>query len=365
MTEPDGIDLAVILGDGIGPEVVTAAVAVVRAAARAEGLRVRFTVLPAGLDALPTFGTTLPAQTLGRLKDFQGWILGPVSHQRYPAGDDRYPNPSGVLRKHFDLYANIRPAVSYPGVSCVRRDVDLVIVRENTEGFYADRNVLDGNGELRPSEDVVISVRVVTRKASERAAEAAFALARARSQARDGKTKVTVVHKANVLKRGDGLFLEACHAVGQRYPDVTVDDYLVDAFAAYLVTRPQDFDVVVTTNMFGDILSDLAAGVTGGLGIAPSVNIGEARAMAQAVHGSAPDIAGLGVANPLAQIGSAALLLDWLGDRGTLAPARRACARIQRAVAAVLAEPALHTPDLHGTATTQQVLDGILAAVEA
>ncbi|HWB34993.1 MAG TPA: isocitrate/isopropylmalate family dehydrogenase [Rugosimonospora sp.] len=352
------LNLAVMRGDGIGPEVVTAAVECVRAAAAAEGARVGFTELPVGLAALDSHGSTLPPHTLERLADFEGWILGPVSHQRYPAGDARYPNPSGVLRKHFDLSANVRPAVSHPGVRTVARDVDLVIVRENTEGFYADRNVLDGNGELRPTEDVVVSVRVVTRRASERVAEAAFALAAAR------RSRLTVVHKANVLKRGDGLFLDACRDVSRRYPGVTVDDHLVDAFAAALVTRPQDFDVVVTTNMFGDILSDLAAGLTGGLGLAPSLNVGSTRAMAQAVHGSAPDIAGRGIANPLAEIGSAGLLLDWLGTRHSLPSLGRAGARIRGAVSAVLADPGLHTPDLGGPAGTRELLDGVLAAID-
>ena len=300
--------LAVMDGDGIGPEVIGAARQVLRAIPGVvSGLDLSTVDLPVGLSAFEAHGTTLPEHTLLELPHCDGWILGPVTTHAYQG--PAMPNPSAVLRKRFELYANIRPARSFPGVPSLRPDVDVVVVRENTEGFYADRNMLDGSGEFKPTPDTVLSVRVVTRRASERVARAAFELASRRSK------HVTLVHKANVLKLGCGLFLESCRSVASDYPDVRVDDYHVDAFAMHLIMHPQDFDVVVTTNLFGDVLSDEAAGLVGGLGLAPGLNAGDDHAMAQAVHGSAPDIAGQGKANPVASILSLAMLLDWLGSR--------------------------------------------------
>jgi len=354
-----GITIAVLAGDDIGPEVVDATVAVLDQAASAHGISITWEPLPVGLAAVEDHGSTLPDRTIERLREIPGWILGPVSHRDYPLGDQRYRNPSGYLRKNFELYANLRPSRGWAGVPAVHPDLDLVIVRENTEGFYADRNMLDGNGELRPDEDTVISVRLVTRRASVRVARQAFELARSR----DKKKTVTAVHKANVLRRGDGLFLACCREVAADYPDVNFDDYLVDAFAMRLILRPDVHDVVVTTNMFGDILSDEAAGLVGGLGLAPGLNTGDDHAMAQAVHGSAPDISGRGIANPTAEILSGAMLLDWLGrTRGP--EALSAAARdIERAVGVALAEGGKLTPDLGGKAGTTQLTEAIISAL--
>jgi 3-isopropylmalate dehydrogenase len=354
-----GITIAVLAGDDIGPEVVDATVAVLDQAASARGIPITWERLPVGLAAVDEYGSTLPDRTIERLREIPGWILGPVSHRDYPLGDQRYRNPSGYLRKNFELYANLRPSRGWAGVPAVHPDLDLVIVRENTEGFYADRNMLDGNGELRPDEDTVISVRLVTRRASVRVARQAFELARSR----DKKKTVTAVHKANVLRRGDGLFLACCREVAADYPDVNFDDYLVDAFAMRLILRPDAHDVVVTTNMFGDILSDEAAGLVGGLGLAPGLNAGDDHAMAQAVHGSAPDISGRGIANPTAEILSGAMLLDWLGrTRGP--EVLSAVARdIERAVGVALAEGGKLTPDLGGKAGTTQLTEAIIAAL--
>ena len=354
-----GITIAVLAGDDIGPEVVDATVAVLDQAASARGIPITWERLPVGLAAVDEHGSTLPDRTIERLREIPGWILGPVSHRDYPLGDQRYRNPSGYLRKNFELYANLRPSRGWAGVPAIHPDLDLVIVRENTEGFYADRNMLDGNGELRPDEDTVISVRLVTRRASVRVARQAFELARSR----DKKKTVTAVHKANVLRRGDGLFLACCREVAADYPDVNFDDYLVDAFAMRLILRPDVHDVVVTTNMFGDILSDEAAGLVGGLGLAPGLNTGDDHAMAQAVHGSAPDISGRGIANPTAEILSGAMLLDWLGrTRGP--EALSAAARdIERAVGVALAEGGELTPDLGGKAGTTQLTEAIISAL--
>ena len=352
-------------GDGIGPEVVPAAVKVADAARALSGLDVQWVELPVGLSAYRELGHTLPPQTVRALEGLDGWLLGPVSHHIYDIHRPEMVNPSGALRKGFDLYANVRPARALPGVPALRPDVDLVVVRENTEGFYPDRNVLDGNGELRIDPDTVVSVRVVTRRACLRVAEFAFELATERARARGRpdaarrRPRVTAVHKANVLRRGDGLFLECCRQVAARYPEVAFDDAHVDAMAMFLVQRPQTLDVLVTTNLFGDILSDEAAGLVGGLGVAPSLNVGHGRAMAQAVHGSAPDIAGQGIANPVAEILSLAMLLGWLGQRHGDDRARRTAAAMAAAVEAVLAEGRVLTPDLGGRAGTEEFTEAV------
>jgi len=345
------IAVAALLGDGIGPDIVPATMRVLEEAGRRRGVEIGFEVLPSGLAAVETHGGTLPRETLERLSGYAGWILGPVATHLYPSGDPRYINLSAYLRTRFQLYANIRPARSLPGIASPFPDIDLVIVRENTEGFYADRNVLDGNGEFRPDEDTVISLRVITRRACTRIASRAFELARQRG----GRRKVTAVHKANVLRRGDGLFLECCRAIAVEYPDVTLDDCHVDACAMYLITRGAELDVIVTTNLFGDILSDEAAGLVSGLGLAPSLNQGEVHAMAQAVHGSAPDIAHLHIANPVAEILSGALLLDWLALRESLPALETAARDVERAVASALEDGKVLTPDLGGTAGTEEM----------
>jgi 3-isopropylmalate dehydrogenase len=359
MATVDRFRIAVMEGDGIGPDIVRATEEVLHTAAGLAGARVVLDRLPVGLAALDSHGSTLPQVTLDALREYHGWVLGPVMTHVYERGDPRYVNPSGFLRKHFQLFANIRPSRSYPGVRCLYPDVDLVIVRENTEGFYADRNVLDGNGEFRPSPDEVISVRVVTRGACLRVAREAFRLARARGR----QLRVTAVHKANVLRLGCGLFLEACRTVAAEFSDVELDDLHIDVFAMRLVQRPQEFDVVVTTNLFGDIFSDEASALVGGLGMAPGLNAGERLAMAQATHGAAPDIADRHIANPSAMILSARLLLGWLADRYAEPRLGAAAERIETAVTSVLRRGDHLTPDLGGRATTQEMTEAVLAAL--
>jgi 3-isopropylmalate dehydrogenase len=355
--------IAVMEGDGIGPEITREAIRTLSRAAAVNLLDLEFRYLPVGLAAYEEQRSTLPQSTLEELGGCEGWILGPLTTHLYDTADPAMPNPSGTLRKSFELFSNVRPARSYPGLPSLRSDVDLVMVRENTEGFYADRNVLDGPSEFRPNPDLVISMRVVSRKASLRVAQEAFELARGRRRSRERRPKVTAVHKANVLRKGDGLFLECCREVASRHPEVEFDDYHADAVAMYLLTRPADFDVIVTTNLFGDVLSDEAAGLVGGLGLAPGLNIGEEHAMAQATHGSAPDIAGKGIANPIALILSGALLLSWLGHRHDDPAAQRAAEAIERAVEQVTLEGAELTPDLGGSASTAQLGKAIAAAL--
>src|SRR5262249_22780328 len=220
--------------------------------------------------------------------------------------------------------------------------------------------LLDGNGELRPDADTVLAVRVITRKACLRIARAGFELARSRK----GRRRVSLVHKANVLRRSAGLFLDCCREVARDFPEIAVDDFHIDAAAMHLILKPAHFDVIVTTNMYGDILSDEAAALVGGLGLAPGLNAGERIAMAQAVHGSAPDIAGKGIANPAAEVLSAAMLLEWLGQRGGDAALGRAAEAMQGAVDATLARGRTLTPDLGGQASTMQFAEAVMATLE-
>ncbi len=339
-------------GDGIGPEVTAATVAVVDAAVAACGLpAVRWVPLPVGLSAVSTHGTPLPEETVTGLAGVDGWVMGPHDNVSYPPPFDRQLNPSGYLRRHFDLYANVRPAVG--------RGVDLVIVRENTQGFYADRSAFAGNGEWAPTRDVAITQALFTRPAIERIAAVAGRVAAGRSG------RVTIVHKANVLPLTMGMFRDVCRSVLEEVGGLEVRDLHVDNCAAQLVRNAASFDVIVTENLFGDILSDLAAEVAGSLGTAGAINHGDRHAMAQAVHGAAPDIVGRGIANPTALIRSAALLLRWLAGRDGADPARSAVAdRIDAALRSV-DDAGVRTPDLGGTATTASFTDAVVAAITA
>ncbi len=280
------------------------------------------------------------------IRQADGVILGPVSTVDYPPRDQGGINPSATIRKGLDLYANIRPSRARAGVPALSPDMDLVVVRENTEGFYADRNMFSGSGEFMPTEDMALAVRKITAAGSRRIAEVAFTLAARR------RGRVTAIHKANVLKVSDGLFLDTVRAVAGGHPGVELDDVLIDAMAALLVRDASVFDVVLTTNMYGDILSDEAAELSGGLGLAGSANVGDNHVVAQAAHGSAPDIAGRGIANPTALMLSVAMMLEWLGARHGRDDLGGAAEHFTAAIDAVLADPASHTPDMGGTGTT-------------
>jgi 3-isopropylmalate dehydrogenase len=350
------LKIGVLDGDDIGHEIVPVTVDVMETAAQAAGLEIAWTRLPLGRRAFDELGTTMPDDTLDRLAALDGWVLGPIGHQAYP----KHPaaiNPHPILRKHFDLFANIRPARSYPNLPSIHKDVDLVLVRENNEGFQPDRNVVAGSGEFRPSEEMTISIRVITRAASSKVARAAFELAQSR------RRKVTAVHKNTVFKLGCGMFAEECRKIAAEFPDVAYDEAMVDTFAMRLAMKPQIFDVVVTTNMFGDILSDEAAGLVGGLGMAPGLSAGGRWAMAQATHGSAPDIAGRGIANPYAMIVSGQMLLDWLGRHHGEPKATVAAEKIAQAVDKVIASQTDLTPDLGGSGTTRKMGAAIQAMI--
>jgi isocitrate/isopropylmalate dehydrogenase len=348
MASSTPVRIVVMEGDGIGPEITAATMNVLAAADRAFGLALSFTPISIGLAALRSEGKTLSERAVDAAMSADGVILGPVSHNEYPPVSQGGLNPSGELRKRLDLFANIRPARSRGGFPprC-GSPVDLVIVRENTEGFYADRSMFVGSGEFMPTPDLALSVRKITRAGSTRIAEAAFALALRR------RKKVTAVHKANVLRVSDGLFLDSVRAVASRFPAVAYEERIIDAMAALLVRDAGAFDVVVTTNMFGDILSDLAGEISGSLGLAASLNAGTAHALAQAQHGSAPDIAGQDRANPASLVGSAAMLLAWLGERRHDAQLTRAAAAIDDALERAIADPQSRTADLGGPLGTK------------
>ena len=347
----------VLPGDGIGPEIVTPTLQVLEAVDGAYALGLDLEIADIGLASLAREGTTLPQHVLDRIPVVDGVILGPVSHYAYPPRQEGGLNPSAELRVRFELFANVRPCRSRPGLSILRAPMDLVIVRENTEGFYSDRNMYAGSGEFMPDADNAFSIRKISARGCERVARAAFELARRR------RGQVTAVHKANVLKLSDGLFLREVRKAAAEFPDVRLDELIVDAAAAALIRRPDRFDVIVTTNMFGDILSDEAAELSGSLGLGGSLNVGHDIAVAQAQHGSAPDIAGQGVANPTSLILSAAMLLDWRGRRDGNDAMAAAAAAIESAVERVLEDPGSRTRDLGGSLGTAEFAGHVVAQV--
>lgn len=355
--------ILVLPGDGIGPEITAATLAVLERAnaARALGLALEHDIV--GFESLRRHGSTFRDDLAERFPSYDGVILGPNDGAAYPPRERGGVNYSALVRTRFDLYANIRPARTPPALPGKAGAFDLVVVREVTEGFYADRNMAQGNAELSPEPGMVISLRKVTRRACERIARRAFELARARGQGRRGRARVTAVHKANVLRMGDGMFLETVREVARAFPEVELDDFHVDAMAALLVRDPARFDVIVTTNMYGDILSDLASELAGSLGLAAGLLAGDAQAAAQAQHGAAPDIAGQDRANPASLILSSALLLEWLGQRAGRAELGEAGAAIRDAVDRVLADPAGRTADLGGSLGTRGFGDAVAAAL--
>lgn len=351
--------LLVLPGDGIGPEITAATLRVLERADAAFGLGLAIEQADIGLRSLAEQGTTLPDAVMQRIPEVDGVILGPVSHYEYPPREKGGINPSGALRTAFRLYANIRPCRSRPELTVLRKPMDLVIVRENTEGFYSDRNMFAGTGEFMPDPDMALSVRKVTARACQAVARTAFDLARHR------RRKVTAVHKANVVKLSDGLFLREVRKIAADYPEVQLEELIVDATAALLIRRPDQFDVIVTTNMFGDILSDEASELSGSLGLGGSINQGDGICVAQAQHGSAPDIAGQDKANPTSLILSAAMLLDWIGRRHGRSAYRDAASAIEAAVERALDDPASRTADLGGPLGTDAFAARVVAAIAA
>ena len=348
--------LGILEGDDIGLEVVPECVKVMKAAAAKAGVQIEWHPLPIGRRGHETHGHTMPQVTVDTLKLVDGWVQGPIGHNAYPRNDSTWINPP--LRKKFELFANVKPVKSYPNLPSLHKDVDIVFLRETTEGMQSSSVVFAGSGEFQPNDDIAIGMRVVTRKGASRVAREAFEIARTRK-----RKKVTALHKEPVYRLVCGMFAQECRKMATNYPDVEFEEVLIDGFAMKAVMKPQQYDVVVTTNQFGDIVTDLGAGLVGGLGLAPGLVVGEKQAMAQATHGSAPDIAGKNIANPYAMIMSGKMLFEWLGRTRNDAKATAAAALIDAAVDKVVAEAKHLTGDLGGKAGTRQMGDAIVAAL--
>jgi 3-isopropylmalate dehydrogenase len=352
--------ILVLPGDGIGPEIVRSAVEVLGAANNAFDLGLQFDYDDIGFASLEKHGTTLRDEVLAQARGYDGILLGTISHADYPKPAQGGINVSAAFRGKLDLYANVRPARTRDFLESNMKPgktMDLVIMREATEGFYPDRNMHLGWGEMMPTPDVALSVRKISRHCSERIARRSFELAMKRNK------KVTAVHKANSFHMTDGLFLEAVRHVAKDFPEVQLNDLLVDASTAHLVRNPDRFDVIVTENFYGDILSDLASELSGSLGLAGSVMAGDNQCCAQAQHGSAPDIQGMDKANPTSMILSAGMLLQWLGEHCGIAAFQQAGAAIEAAVDTVLRNPATRTADLGGTTGTRAFSAAVAAEV--
>jgi len=350
------LKIGILFGDDIGLEVVPECIKVMRAAASRAGLAVDWRPLPIGKRGHEEHGNTLPAVTEEALRELDGWVMGPIGHAAYPRGDPTWVMPP--VRKKFELFAAVRPSRSYASLASVHKDVDIVFVRELTEGMLYSETVVAGAPEFRPNDEITIATRVITRKGSSRVAREAFEIARTRA-----RKKVTAAHKEPVYRLACGMFAEECRKMAREYPDVKFEEAMIDTISMKLVMTPQQYDVVVTTNQFGDILTDIGAGLVGGLGLAPGLCVGERQAMAQATHGSAPDIAGRNIANPYAMIMSGQMLLAWLGRRHNEPRATEAAQRIQNAMTSLFQEARHLTRDLGGSASTQEMGDAIAALV--
>jgi 3-isopropylmalate dehydrogenase len=347
--------IGILLGDDIGPEVVPEAVKVMKAAAAKTGLEVQWSEHAIGKRGHELHGHTFPQATIAALEKLDGWLFGPIGHGAYPRNDPTWIMPP--VRKRFELFASVKPVKSYPNIESIHKDVDIVFLREVTEGMQSSDTVVAGAGEFRPNDEITIASRVITRRGSNRVARAAFEIARTRK-----RKKVTSVHKEPVYRLACGMFAEECRKVAKEFPDVEFGEALVDGFSMKLMMNPRQYDVVVTTNQFGDILTDQGAGLVGGLGLAPGLCIGERQAMAQATHGSAPDIAGKNIANPYALIMSGQMLFEWLGRKRGEPKAVEAAQRIDAAVSKVIAEAKHLTTDLGGKAGTTEMGDAVAAA---
>ncbi|MEM5433298.1 Homoisocitrate dehydrogenase [Cupriavidus taiwanensis] len=348
--------------DGIGPEIVGAAMDVLKAADATFKLGLEYDYDDVGFVSLEKYGTTLRQEVLDRAKTYDGIILGTQSHADYPTPEKGGRNVSAGFRVGLDLYANVRPARTRPFLPSNMKEgktMDLVIMREATEGFYPDRNMSKGWGEVMPSPDMALSIRKITAHCSERIARRSFELAMQRNK------KVTAIHKANSFHMTDGLFLECVRRVAADFPEVTVNDVLVDAMAAHLVRDPSRYDVIVTTNFYGDILSDLASELSGSLGLAGSIMASDTNCCAQAQHGSAPDIQNQDKANPTSMILSVAMLMQWIGERRNKPEFLRAGTAMEAAVDKVLESPATRTPDLGGTLGCKAFGELVAKAVKA
>ena len=333
--------VAVLKGDGIGPEVIEAAIKVLNAVQEpSTNFKLNYVYGEAGYHCIAEYGTNLPAETVAMLKRTVACLKGPMTTPEEPGAP---VSVAVTLRRMFNLYANVRPCRSFPNVESLKPNLDFVVVRENTEGLYS-------GVEFQLAQGVGIALRIITHEASLRVAEFAFKLASNR------KKRLTYVHKGNILRVTDGIFKNAVKEAAQKHPDITIEELHIDAAAMQLIKRPETFDVIVTTNLFGDILSDEAAQVTGSLGLAAGANIGDAYGMFEPVHGSAPKYTGMNRVNPIATILAASMMLDYLGEKA-------AAAKIEKAVFQVLSDGRIRTADLGGSSATSDMSEAIASKV--
>ena len=350
--------IVVMPGEDIGPEITAVTMTMLEAVNRAYALGLRFETIEVGMASHRKCGHTIPEAAVQAALDADGVILGPCGMTLYPPREEGGINVPGTIRKRLELYANLRPARSRPGVPDARPGLDVLIVRENTEGFYADRNMHLGIAEFMPTEDVALSVRKITRLGSRRISKIAFEYANRR------RKSVAAVGKQHVLQMTDGLFMSEAYAFAKLNPHVAFREVDIDAMAADIYTRPQRYDVILVTNMFGDILSNEAVALSGGLGLAAALNAGDEHAIANAGHGSAPDLVGRGIANPSGLMLSVAMLMEWLGARHDKPAFIEAHAAIEAALDSALADSQARTPDLGGRGTTASFARAVTSRIE-
>ena len=334
------IKIARIDGDGIRKEVTEAGVAVLESL----DLNIDFIEAEAGRECFDKNGTTIPEETIKIAKNTKATLFGAIT------STPGQKSPIITLRQELDTYANLRPIKFFKGINCLFDDLDFLIVRENTEGLYSGNETIE---EMNGEDKKATAQRVITKKASERISKLAFEEA-----IKLGKESVTCVHKANVLKKTDGVFKESFYRIAKDYPNIRTNDYYVDATAMYLLTKPQEFDVIVTSNLFGDILSDASAGLVGGLGLAPSGNIGDNHGIFEPVHGSAPDIAGNNISNPIAMLLSVSMMLEYLNEDYWAEKVKVACEN-------VLEKGKVKTPDLGGNNKTMDVANEVIKEIKS
>ncbi|HEX9260921.1 MAG TPA: isocitrate/isopropylmalate dehydrogenase family protein [Candidatus Bathyarchaeia archaeon] len=335
-------NIAVLKGDGIGPEVTDATIRVLDATQKAlDSFKLNYLYGEAGFHCIAEYGTNLPADTVAILKKTVACLKGPMTTPEEPGAP---VSVAVTIRRMFNLYVNVRPCRSYPSVESLKPNLDFIVVRENTEGLYS-------GVEFQLAPGVGVALRIITHEASLRVAEFAFKLASTR------RKRLIYVHKGNILRITDGIFKDAVKEAAQRHPDITIEEMHIDAATMQLIKKPETFDVIVTTNLFGDILSDEAAQVTGSLGLAAGANIGDTYGMFEPVHGSAPKYTGLNRVNPIATIMASALMLDYIGEKV-------AAEKIGKAVIEVLREGKVRTADLGGSSTTSQMSEAIASQIE-
>ncbi len=339
---PKTYKIAVLPGDGIGPELIDATVKVLEAVQQNANFKLDLIYGEAGYHCIEKFGTNLPKETLEMIKQTDACLKGPMTT---PEETGAPVSVAVTLRRIFNLYANVRPCKTFPTIEALKPNLDFVVVRENTEGMYSGAEFL-----LAPG--VGIALRIITKDACLKVVEFAFKLAQQR------KKHLTYIHKGNILRITDGIFKEAVKELAPKYPDVTVDELHIDAATMQLIKKPELYDVMVTTNLFGDIISDEAAQVVGGLGMAGGANVGDNYGMFEPIHGSAPKYTGMNRANPISNIMAASMMMDWLGEK-------EAAAKIEKAVTEVLREGKTRTADLGGTAGTQEMAQAIADKVRS